>query len=114
MRSPIERRIDLLHILSKRRFETIENLSTEFSVSKMTIRRDIDYLCLSYPIYTLQGRSGGIYVNKNWYFNKLFLSKDNVEFIEGLMNRLNDEEKKRLHSIIKTFSAPKRGKERSE
>ena len=50
-------------ILSVRRYETTENLAAEFGVSERTIRRDIQALSLSQPLYTIQGRyNGGVYV----------------------------------------------------
>ena len=36
-----KRRMEILKILSKRRYETAENLAAEFNVSIKTIRKDI-------------------------------------------------------------------------
>ena len=45
-----ERREAILHLLYRRKHETIENLAHEFGVSYSTIRRDIDVLSLRAPI----------------------------------------------------------------
>lgn len=62
MRSTIERRQAILEALSDRRRETVANLASEFDVSNATIRRDIEVLSCSAPIFTVQGNGGGIHV----------------------------------------------------
>lgn len=57
-----ERRSQLWEKLRRRKYDKIENLAIEFGVSERTIRRDIQVLSLQKPIYTLQGRYGGVYV----------------------------------------------------
>ena len=54
-----ERRIAILKLICRRRFETIANLAYEFDVSERTIRRDIEFLMRTEPIYTQPGRYGG-------------------------------------------------------
>mgnify|MGYP000990665264 CR=1 FL=1 len=55
-----ERRQEIIEILSDRRFEKIENLMSEFDVSRSTIKCDIEVLSLSYPVYSVSGNGGGI------------------------------------------------------
>ena len=43
MRSALERRQEILEALSDRRFETVQNLATEFDVSVRTIKYDLEY-----------------------------------------------------------------------
>ena len=57
-----ERRRAIMEVLCVRRHETRGNLAFEFGVSKRTIECDIQSLSLEYPIYTTQGRGGGIHV----------------------------------------------------
>lgn len=47
-----ERRMQILEVLCERKFETIDNLMFEFSASRATIKRDIQELILSYPVYS--------------------------------------------------------------
>ena len=60
MQSAIERRQQVLEAISDRRTERIENLASEFGVSRRTIERDILVLSCSYPIVTVQGAAGGV------------------------------------------------------
>lgn len=57
-----ERRRAIMEILCARRHETRGNLAFELGVSKRTIEYDVQSLSLEYPIYTTQGRGGGIHV----------------------------------------------------
>lgn len=57
-----ERRRAIMEVLCVRRHETRGNLAFEFGVSKRTIEYDVQSLSLEYPIYTTQGKGGGIHV----------------------------------------------------
>ena len=58
-----ERRAEILKILCRRRYETISVLAAEFNDSERTIRRDIESLSLTAPLYTKTGRyEGGVYI----------------------------------------------------
>lgn len=57
-----ERRRAIMEVLCARRHETRGNLAFEFGVSKRTIEYDVQCLSLEYPIYTTQGKGGGIHV----------------------------------------------------
>lgn len=59
---PYNRRKLLLSLLKRRRYDTLSNLAMEFNVSKKTIRRDVDILCMKEFLTIKSGRfSGGIY-----------------------------------------------------
>ncbi len=62
MQSSVERRIEILRYLNVKRRDTYDNLAFRFGVSKMTIRRDIEYLILYHPIGTVRGNGGGVFV----------------------------------------------------
>lgn len=57
-----ERRRAIMEVLCARRHETRGNLAFELGVSKRTIEYDVQSLSLEYPIYTTQGKGGGIHV----------------------------------------------------
>lgn len=76
MRDTVERRIEILQILSIRRNDIIENLAFELSVHINTIKNDISRLSISFPIYTIQGNGGGIYVDEDWYFGVRYFTYD--------------------------------------
>ena len=76
MQSALDRRQEILQRLSDRRQDTIENLMTEFGVSRSTIKRDIEILACSAPIYTVQGNGGGIRVMDGYYYGRRYLKSD--------------------------------------
>ena len=69
-----ERRRAILETLCRRRRDTRENLAFESGVSVRTIEYDVQRLSQSYPIYTEQGRAGGIYVMKGYRLDGRYLS----------------------------------------
>ena len=92
-----ERRTKILKILSRRRYETIGNLSRELGVSERTIRRDILVLSLSEPIYTQSGRyGGGVYMLDSRYIYQFDLEKEELELLNKLCERAESSEAYRL------------------
>jgi len=56
---------------------TANELALHFEVSKRTILRDIDALTTAgIPIYTTQGKGGGIFIQDSFVLNKTFISED--------------------------------------
>lgn len=104
-----ERRMAILEVLCERRHETVENLMQEFGASNATIRRDIQALILSYPIYTTQGKyGGGIYVMEGYRFGKKYLSGEQEELLKRLSKNLQGDDLATMKSILKGFSSPKK------
>ena len=101
-----ERRRQILEVLCERRFDTISNLMFEFSVSRATIKRDIQELTLSYPIYTTLGNGGGV---DGYRIGKQYLTKEQKNLLEKLATRLTGEDFQTMQSILKKFSEPSRG-----
>ena len=98
-----ERRNAILEILCMRRVEKINNLAFQFGVTEKTIRRDILTLSLEYPIYTIQGNGGGIYVDKNFRLGRVYLKNEQQELLERLLPGLDEKDAEVMKSIIKTF-----------
>lgn len=80
--SSMERRMEILEVLCRRRSDTVENLANEFGVSKRTIKYDIEYLSLSYPVYTVQGNGGGIYITDGYTDEELKKKEDEILYSE--------------------------------
>jgi predicted DNA-binding transcriptional regulator YafY len=56
---------------------TAPELANHFEVSKRTILRDIDTLTMAgIPIYTTQGKGGGIFIQDRFMLNKTFITED--------------------------------------
>ena len=102
-----ERRNAILEVLCLRRFETVENLAFEFNVSGRTIRSDILSLSLDYPIYTVQGRGGGIYIAEEFRLGKTYLKSEQQELLEKLLPKLSGKDAEIMKSIIKNFGRNK-------
>ncbi len=98
-----ERRNAILEVLCLRRFETVDNLAVEFDVSGRTIRNDILYLSLEYPIYTTQGNGGGIHVAKDFRLGKSYLRSEQLELLERLLPKLSGNDLEVMKSIINNF-----------
>lgn len=98
-----ERRKEILEVLCLRRFEKINNLAFEFGVTERTIRNDILILSLDYPIYTVQGNGGGIYVDEKYRLGNKYLKGEQQELLERLLTGLDGNDAEVMKSIIKTF-----------
>jgi len=73
----INRLFEIVHLLMNRKRTTAAELAERFEVSKRTILRDIDTLSAAgIPIYTTQGKGGGIFIHENFVLNKTLVSED--------------------------------------
>ena len=98
-----ERRNAILEVLCMRRVEQINNLAFQFGVTGRTIRNDILMLSLEYPIYTLQGNGGGVYVDEKFKLGKAYLKSEQQELLERILPGLDEKDSEVMKSIIKTF-----------
>ena len=104
----LERRQLLLEVLCERRHDKIGNLAFELGVNEKTIRRDIQELSLSYPIYTECSRGkAGVYIEENYYLGKQYLRPEEEELIQRLIAEKTGEDQARLIRIYKRFGRPK-------
>ena len=110
-----ERRNEIIKILCRRRHETIRNLAFELGVSERTIRRDIETLSLTEPIYTQTGRyAGGVYVVENYSGNQMYMSEKESEILHKLFDALVEQNNCLLtkieldifHSIVNKYTKP--------
>ena len=73
----INRLFEIVHFLINKQQTTANALAAHFEVSKRTILRDIDTLSAAgIPIYTTQGKGGGIFIHSNFVLNKTFISAE--------------------------------------
>ncbi len=72
----ISRLFQIIYILLKKKSITARELSDHFEVSVRTIYRDIDALCQAgIPIYSSQGKGGGISLVDKFIFDKSLFSE---------------------------------------
>lgn len=112
MQGPIERRLAILERLCERRYDKIRNLAREFNVSERTMRRDIQYLSISYPIYTMTGnetQGGGVHVVEGYHMRRKYLNPHQEKMLEALSEKVSEEERRVIYEILDTFSIPKAG-----
>lgn len=103
-----ERRQAILEVLCLRRHETRENLANEFGVSKRTIEYDVLNLMLTYPVYTVQGNGGGIYVTDNFRLDRPRMNEKQMALLHKLLLTLSGEDKETMQTIIKNYGGLKK------
>ena len=112
-----ERRKAIMRILCRRRHDTIKNLAFEFEVSERTIRRDIEILSYTEPIYTQRGRyEGGVHIVDGYYFDRMYMSKEELSVLEKLhicakeqrKCSLSSQELNILSHMIQLYTKPSR------
>lgn len=86
----INRLFEIVYILLDKKTVTAKELAEKFEVSIRTIYRDIDSLCAAgIPIYTTQGKGGGICLMDNFILNKSVLSEKEQDEILIALQSLN-------------------------
>ena len=110
MRNPSERRMSIIETLSERRSDSIDNLAFEFGVSRRTMRNDIEILSLSFPLYTIPGPRGGVFVAGGFSLGKRYLTNEQTDLLMRLIPTLSGSDADIMKSILQTFGLPKRKK----
>ena len=84
----ISRLFEIVYILIAKKNVTSEELAKHFEVSVRTIYRDINTLCeAGIPIYSKQGKNGGISIVESYILDKTLLSnKEQNEILIGLQS----------------------------
>lgn len=103
-----ERRQAILEVLCLRRHETRENLANEFGVSKRTIEYDVLNLMLTYPVYTVQGNGGGIYVTDNFRLDRPRMNEKQMVLLQKVLLTLSGEDKETMQNIINIYGGRKK------
>lgn len=78
----IDRLIGILSILLQQEKVTAPYLAEKFEVSRRTINRDIEDLCMAgIPLVTLQGRDGGISIMEDYRIDRTLLTSSDMKSI---------------------------------
>ena len=107
----INRLFEIIYTLMQQEIITANELAERLNVSKRTIYRDIDTLCLSgIPIYAERGKGGGIGLLPDFVLNKSLLSEQEQNEIlialHGLSNVKADETTQVLSKLSMIFNKP--------
>ena len=86
MKMQINRLLEIVYVLLRRKTVTAKELSDRFGVSQRTIYRDIDTLSLAgIPVYTEKGKNGGIGLLPDFVMDKSLLSdREQMEILYAL------------------------------
>ena len=107
MQGANERRQKILAVISNRRHDKIENLAFEFSVSRITMLRDIKVLSLEHnPIYAWPGKNGGVFMVEGCYSNSKYLTVAEKDLLIRLLDFLEPKDRTTMNKIITSFSLP--------
>ena len=106
MQSTTERRQQILEYISDNRIVTLQNIMDEFSISRSTVKRDIQILSCSHPIYTQKGGAGGVYAMEGWYLSRRYLHDDQEALLRSLLPGLQPEQAKTMEAILTAFAKP--------
>lgn len=106
-----ERRLEIMKLLCKRRYETMSNLAEEYSVSIRTIKRDIDELTFLMPLYIKSGRYyGGVYVDEDYTMDRMYMTSEEIDLLVKVekisAGKLSNKENELFEHIIKSYSKP--------
>lgn len=102
-----ERRAEIMRILTARRSETAPRLARELGVSACTVRRDILYLTVDYPLETQQGNGGCVKV-ADWYHpHRSILSDEQQRVLSQMIEIGNEQQAKVLREMLVEYGSPK-------
>ena len=86
----LSRLFEIVYLLLNKKSTTANELAAHFEVSKRTILRDIDTLTAAgIPIYTVQGKGGGISILDNFVLDKTAVSDEEQSKILLALQTLN-------------------------
>jgi predicted DNA-binding transcriptional regulator YafY len=105
----LNRLFEIIYILLQKRSVSAKELAEHFGVSVRTIYRDIDVLSLAgIPLYTEQGKGGGISLLPEFVLNKSILSEQEqseiLSALQGLSNVKTAETDKVLEKLSTIFN----------
>lgn len=102
----IDRMIGILSILLQQEKVTAPYLAEKFEVSRRTINRDIEHLCLAgIPLVTTQGQSGGISIMEGYQIDRTLLtSSDMRAILAGLRSLDSVSGTNRYAQLMEKFS----------
>ncbi len=101
----IDRLLGIVMILLQREKVTAPYLAERFEVSRRTINRDIEDLCMAgIPIVTTQGGNGGITIAEGYRIDKSVLTRDELQtLIAGLKGLDSITKEKQSEQLMNKF-----------
>ena len=95
------RLFQMLFILLEKGSATAPELAEHFEVSVRTIYRDIDILSsVGIPVYTTQGKGGGIFIQENYVLNKSLISEQEQKQILLALQGLSIVDEENISTLL--------------
>ena len=100
--------MELLSFVRRNQGTTTIEIAKKFSVSRTTIYKDLIFLGMYAPIYTIGGNRGGVYILESYRKEVLmYLSKEEEALLREILKSRNDvREFQILNRIINRYSMP--------
>jgi len=101
----IERRLEILNVLTERREEKINTLAAIFGVSVRTIKYDVEILSLDHPIETVVGRHGCVRMmpGRRIYLNDI--SMEQQKLLLSMMDEVDEPKKLLLRQLLRAHGS---------
>ena len=103
----IERRQEIMRILTARRHETAPHLARELGVCLNTIRTDIKTLTREFPLETSRGNGGCIQVAEWYHPHRNIFSSEQQTVLSQLMESANERQREVLVQMLVEYGSPK-------
>lgn len=103
----IERRQEIMRILTARRSETAPRLARELGVCVNTIRNDILTLTAEFPLETTRGNGGCVRVPDWFHPHRNILSVEQQNVLSQLMESANERQREVLAQMLMEYGSPK-------
>ena len=103
----VDRLFQIVYLLMEKQQITAKELAQRFEVTERTIYRDLDKLTLAgIPVYTNQGKNGGISLLPDFVLDKTVLTtEEKTKILESLnaLNEVTQSQNKQDMSKLQTF-----------
>lgn len=103
--SVLERRLEILKIMTVKRKSNVSKLAEKMGVSKRTIQRDIQALIAVAPLVCVSGNGGGIEMLETYYPYRNIFTKEEVDVVKSVMTHSNEYEKSILMEMLREYAS---------
>lgn len=102
----INRLFEIVYLLLMKKSTTANELAEHFEVSKRTILRDINTLTIAgIPIYTMQGKGGGIAILDNFILDKAAISEEEQNQILFALQSVSPTQHMDVEGVLSKLSS---------
>ena len=101
---PDERQAAIWDIVFQRKYETVPNLAHELGVCIRTVYGDVSEMKERYPIETIPGKYGGVYLIHKPHNAQKYLTPAQEKTLQNLLNSQPIEIQQILQSILDAFA----------